>query len=79
MTTIGQVLLPIVKSGNYNETAKQQIIEFYAANDETVELPNELTSNGTLIYTVIDKNGQSNQIRAFLRDVSLEAMLRDAA
>ena len=79
MTTIGQLLLPIVKNGNYDEDAKQKIIQFYAANDETVQLPDTLSSNGALIYTVIDKNGQSNQYRAALRDVSLEAMLREAA
>ena len=76
---VGIILLDVIKNKKYDDEGKQKIKEFYAANDETVELPDTLTSNGALVYSVTDKDGNTYKYNAFLRDVSLEAMLREAA
>lgn len=74
MTTIGPILIDVMKK--YDDESKQRVIDFYAANDEKVELPESLTANGALVYTVIDKDGKRHKYTAFHRDVSLEAMMR---
>ena len=77
MKTIGLILVDVMKK--YDAESKNRVIEFYAANDEKVELPEALNSNGSLTYTVVDKDGRSYKHVAVWKDVSLEAMLRDAA
>lgn len=75
MSTIGILLTGIkhIMFNEYDERTKTVIRDFYANENCKVELPDAISEDGALRYTVIDAEGKASKYTVSL------GLLKDAA